>query len=445
MKKVITLFSLLLMAAVQTWAELPTPKVEYVQLYANGPKWATMNLGATSVTDAGKYFWWGDVQGHADGDGFSFYYTNDVIKSYGSNKDFVADGQLVTEKDAATQQLGAAYRMPTKAEFDDLYNKCTWTWKTNYNGVDKANGYLVQGKGEYEDNSIFLPAAGSIYEKELESVGENGTYWSSTAHDDNQQLANCLFFSSDANIGTTSDGRDDGLPIRPVYDDPAQAAYDYLVSLIGDKEYANSFFRIHVNDEGSITRDIYTSSSFHPFILNDLEVNGNEYFFPTNGIKFVVEEAAIAHVCEIYNGEIIRVYTEAPSESELTTILGSNVYENAELSTEISVIDGYVTSTYDEGSTSLNSSYLLSKDGENYAFANNYNTFTFVVANGEVSEIVFKGYGGANFTYVKKASTPTAIDAIDADKAGKVTKTIENGKVVIIRNGERYDIAGRKL
>lgn len=203
MKRILSFFSLLLIAAVQMWASLPTPKVEYVQLYENGPMWATMNLGATSVTDAGKYFWWGDVQGHADGDGFSFNYTNDVIESYGNDEGYVEDGKLVAEKDAATQQLGAAYRMPTKAEFEDLYNKCTWTWKTNYNGVDKANGYLVQGKGEYEDNSIFLPAAGNVYDKELEYVGEYGSYWSSTAHDDSQQLAYCLSFSSDANIGTT--------------------------------------------------------------------------------------------------------------------------------------------------------------------------------------------------------------------------------------------------
>lgn len=47
--------------------------------------------------------------------------------------------------------------------------------------------------------------------------------------------------------------------------------------------------------------------------------------------------------------------------------------------------------------------------------------------------------------YVGLDTTPTAIDGINADNAQKVVKTIENGKVVIIRNGERYDITGRKL
>ena len=42
-------------------------------------------------------------------------------------------------------------------------------------------------------------------------------------------------------------------------------------------------------------------------------------------------------------------------------------------------------------------------------------------------------------------TTPTAIESINADNAQKVIKTIENGKVVIIRNGVRYDITGRRL
>lgn len=628
------------------WASLPTPKVEYVQLYENGPMWATMNLGATSVTDAGKYFWWGDVQGHADGDGFSFNYTNDVIESYGNDEGYVEDGKLVAEKDAATQQLGAAYRMPTKAEFEDLYNKCTWTWKTNYNGVDKANGYLVQGKGEYEDNSIFLPAAGNVYDKELEYVGEYGSYWSSTAHDDSQQLAYCLSFSSDANIGTTIDGRDDGLPIRPVYAPVAQIgetayaslkdalnnaqdgdvvdlvsnavtssytiakdltlrlngfsisasssnedfieikeaevtidgttaengmsdiycngksaiafavnsgasvtfknvniaddvifavycdgghakiesgnfhclsnavlatnsdvvisggtfssehdnaiyiengsvtiadgykyqgeseslaagtytediefagevvfdtekAYAYLVSLIGDKEYVNSEYKIYVDETGVLQ---YTNMAVvAAFPSNKLEVNGNEYLLTnwmlsSRKMKFVVVDGAIAHVYEMVGEEIHLVYKEPASESELVALIGDNVYENAEWVETISVVDGKVAITdKNEVVTILAENNILTKKEDDYTFANISYSYTFIVVDGKVSEIEYHGYGGVVGTYVKKASTPTAIDTIDANKAQKTIKTIENGRVVIIKNGEKFDLNGRKM
>ncbi|MCQ2229456.1 MAG: hypothetical protein MJZ13_06910 [Bacteroidales bacterium] len=43
------------------------------------------------------------------------------------------------------------------------------------------------------------------------------------------------------------------------------------------------------------------------------------------------------------------------------------------------------------------------------------------------------------------AGTPTAVESIDVEKGGKALKTLENGKVVIIRGDKKYDITGRKL
>ncbi|MCQ2227714.1 MAG: leucine-rich repeat domain-containing protein [Bacteroidales bacterium] len=45
----------------------------------------------------------------------------------------------------------------------------------------------------------------------------------------------------------------------------------------------------------------------------------------------------------------------------------------------------------------------------------------------------------------EKQSTPTAVDAIDAVGTKKAIKTVENGRVVIIRDGKKYDLAGRVL
>lgn len=47
--------------------------------------------------------------------------------------------------------------------------------------------------------------------------------------------------------------------------------------------------------------------------------------------------------------------------------------------------------------------------------------------------------------YVNAPSIPTAVKNINADKREKAIKTIEDGKVVIIRDGVKYDITGRKL
>ncbi|MCQ2227698.1 MAG: leucine-rich repeat domain-containing protein [Bacteroidales bacterium] len=45
----------------------------------------------------------------------------------------------------------------------------------------------------------------------------------------------------------------------------------------------------------------------------------------------------------------------------------------------------------------------------------------------------------------EKQSTPTAVEGINADGSKNVVKTVENGRVVIIRNGVKYDLAGRVL
>ncbi|MCQ2227208.1 MAG: leucine-rich repeat domain-containing protein [Bacteroidales bacterium] len=45
----------------------------------------------------------------------------------------------------------------------------------------------------------------------------------------------------------------------------------------------------------------------------------------------------------------------------------------------------------------------------------------------------------------EKQSTPTAVDDIDAAGNQKTIKTVENGRVVIIRDGKKYDLAGRVL
>ena len=89
--------------------------------------------------------------------------------------------------------------MPTKAEQDDLRNKCTWTWyssgNTEFNGVA---GYKVTSNIEgYKDRSIFLPAAGYRSGTNLSDVGSRGYYWSSSLNTDYPYGAYGLYFGSD--------------------------------------------------------------------------------------------------------------------------------------------------------------------------------------------------------------------------------------------------------
>ena len=75
--------------------------------------------------------------------------------------------------DAARQNWGGSWRMPTDAEWTELRSKCTWRLTRQ----GRHYGYKVTGRN---GNSIFLPAAGHRYEGSLRDAGSYGGYWSSS-------------------------------------------------------------------------------------------------------------------------------------------------------------------------------------------------------------------------------------------------------------------------
>ena len=198
-----------------------------VQLWTDGPYWATTNIGAEKPEDYGYYFWWGDTVGckrendkwvASDGSNpnFSFYPGNTptfdksglTLQSEGW---ITADGVLAPEYDAAKKHWGGDWRMPTKQEFNDLISQCDWTW-TTLNGV---NGYIVRGKGDYSSKSIFVPCAGYGYGTSLYHAGLDGDYWSSVPSSDNKH-AWSLYFSSSSHYTRDYCGRYDGQSVRPL-------------------------------------------------------------------------------------------------------------------------------------------------------------------------------------------------------------------------------------
>ena len=80
--------------------------------------------------------------------------------------------------------------MPTKDEFEELLNNCTFT-RTTQNDV---KGFLItSNKSGYEDKSIFMPTAGCKYDTNISSFGTWGYYWSRTLEDDGPVQAWNLF------------------------------------------------------------------------------------------------------------------------------------------------------------------------------------------------------------------------------------------------------------
>ena len=136
--------------------------VNWVQLWAGGPKFAEYNVGAENnkPEDYGGYYCWGSSQNKVDN-----------VQNNGTDV-------LSGETDTATKLWGENWRMPTSTELAGLLDaeKCTTT-KTTINGV---KGLLFTGKGNYAGNNIFLPAAGMSLFGYPRNQGEYGIYWSST-------------------------------------------------------------------------------------------------------------------------------------------------------------------------------------------------------------------------------------------------------------------------
>ena len=161
-------------------------------------KWATCNVDASSPSDYGDYYAWGEISTKSS-------YDTDNSKTYGKSMGNIGGN---SSYDVARYRWGDSWRLPTKAEFQELIDKCTWTWTTQ----GGHNGHKVTGKN---GKSIFLPAAGWRLGTSPDCVGEYGGYWSSTPYGSISNYAFYLGFgSSGHSMGWL--GRNYGRSVRPV-------------------------------------------------------------------------------------------------------------------------------------------------------------------------------------------------------------------------------------
>ena len=172
--------------------------------------WATCNIGASSPSEAGNYYAWGEKESK-DAYGWETYKL--CRGSYNSIFKYTeADGKSVLEAqdDVATAKLGNEWRLPTQEEMEELINSCKWTWERQNGQL----GWKVTGKN---GNSIFLPAAGAASSYRIAGVGELGRYWTSTRDESNYSAYNLRFKDGRETIEVVDDTRFYGRPVRAVY------------------------------------------------------------------------------------------------------------------------------------------------------------------------------------------------------------------------------------
>ena len=182
-------------------------------------KWATCNIGASSPSDYGSYFAWGETQTKSEytEENYKFRVAVDASDNVAfskyntdSNRGTVDNKKkLEMPDDAARQNWGSTWRMPTDAEWTELRENCSWTWTT----LGGKNGYKVTSKTN--GNSIFLPATGFWFEDSLDHVGSDGNYWSSSLYTADPGRACRVYFYS-GGVSSGSRDRSCGRSVRPV-------------------------------------------------------------------------------------------------------------------------------------------------------------------------------------------------------------------------------------
>lgn len=165
--------------------------------------WANCNVGAAESHEYGDYFAWGEVESK---DIFSpnnyKYYSNGKFTNIGNN----ISG---TQYDAATHVMGKDWRMPTKAEYEELINKCEWKFIT----YRKVRGWKVTGPS---GNSIFLPATGYVLNDWNENISIDGFYWSSNITDNLREVYTLFTSMRDYKMYSNYMNRFEGRTIRAV-------------------------------------------------------------------------------------------------------------------------------------------------------------------------------------------------------------------------------------
>ena len=181
------------------------PNHEFVDLgLPSGTKWATLNIGATTIKDSGNEFGWTETSAIRQDNGWE----NRTNATDGLSPDELLqmniiddNNNLTPEFDAAHVNWGGKWRMPTSKELDELYQQCQWSYKSNDNVYE-----LIGPNG----NVIYLPliwSRGYYY----------GLLWTSTATE--QGSVGCYYNSFSDARGVENRWRGEILPIRPVFDE----------------------------------------------------------------------------------------------------------------------------------------------------------------------------------------------------------------------------------
>ena len=353
----------------------------------SGTLWATCNVGATTPEGYGNYYAWGETSAKEAYYWSTYFDTNDGGSTFTKYKNEGGKTVLDPEDDAAHVNWGGNWRMPTKAEWQELLDNCTWTWTTQ-NGII---GYKVtSNKAGYTDKFIFLPAAGDRYGSGLYSVGSYGYYWSSSLYEVYSYNAWYLYFNSDGH-GLDNDYRCSGPSVRPVLQ-PSSISYS-LSANDTIRIYSNGCddYQTFIGSHGGQLTMTANSDQWSHFVRwqdgntdnpRTITTNGNaDYTAYFEAYKYSVQvQSNDAARGSAYISKVVKESTIEYNEFVGTFDAGSEVY----LAYQANY--GYHFDKWSDGNTSQQRSFILTKDTTFIAtFAKNVYSITKKAEHGTIS------------------------------------------------------------
>jgi uncharacterized protein (TIGR02145 family) len=168
------------------------------------------NYSIGEETDWGTYVSWGNIIGHNEGEGYDFSDAN-----YNSTPGHSVAANIPSNDaahDIALATLGTPWHLPTKENFQELYDNTDSEWVADYNGTGVAGRKFMKKS----DHSVyvFFPASGDYDGTSLDGRGSNGYYWSSSFG--SATLAYYLYFDSSSVYPQYNLSRRIGFTVRPV-------------------------------------------------------------------------------------------------------------------------------------------------------------------------------------------------------------------------------------
>jgi hypothetical protein len=218
-----------------------TPTAHVVDMgLPSGLKWADCDIDLTQADKFAAspfqynktFFSWGNTDGHNPISDSAFdynwggvnenapYYEGQVYGDTPGNK---LTASMAPSQDAARANLGGPWRMPTTAEFKELFDNCDYVEADGTtviaagtaNKLVTVNGVVgIYLKSKINGNKLFFACSGDGYGTSWSNRGSSGLYWSASFY--SARYAYSLYFGSGGVSAQNYNLRYSGFAVRPV-------------------------------------------------------------------------------------------------------------------------------------------------------------------------------------------------------------------------------------